>query len=159
MDIFYDLLIVLAIALAIVLYIINSRKKLLNLWKEVSAKEIIFYRLLSLSIHQFYEQKELLKNEDNRLLFVRLGRSRKKKMRFLLLKERQELYLAMSDIYNDLEDRTEETLLELKAQFDRLQKARRIYNSKVLLYNQSISVFPTRMLAIKMNLKLKEYFG
>ncbi|MCK5762475.1 MAG: LemA family protein, partial [Candidatus Izimaplasma sp.] len=40
-----------------------------------------------------------------------------------------------------------------------LQKARRLYNTKVLVYNQTISVFPTRFLAIKMGLQIKEYFG
>ena len=46
-----------------------------------------------------------------------------------------------------------------KEQFEELQKVRRLYNSKILIYNQTISVFPTRFLAIKMNLHIKEYFG
>ena len=90
---------------------------------------------------------------------MRLGRSRRKKARHLLLKERQELYLYLSDIYNEIEEMETNEFEELKQQFNRLQKARRVYNSKVLIYNQSISVFPTRFLAIKMNLKIKEYFG
>lgn len=159
METLYDLLLILFIVLVIAFFAYRTHKKLLRLWQEVSAKEIIFHRLLSASIKLFYTQKENLRNEDNRLQFVRIGRSRKKKMRYLLLKERQELYLALSDIYNDIEDREEPEFLELKKQFDNLQKARRIYNSKVLVYNQTISVFPTRFLAIKMNLKIKEYFG
>jgi len=143
----------------VVFVIIRLRQKLFSLWKEVSYREIIFHRLLSESIVAFYNQKEFLKNEENRLQFVRLGRSRRKKARHLLLKERQELYLCVSDIYNEIEELETDQFNELKHQFDRLQKARRIYNSKVLLYNQTISVFPTRFLAIKMNLKIKEYFG
>lgn len=159
MDLLYDLLLILLVILVIVLVVLNLHKKLLKLWKEVSAKEIIFHRILSESIKLFYENKETLKNEDNRLQFVRLGRSRKKKMRYLLLKERQELYLALSDIYNEIEERVENDLIDLMKQFNKLQKSRRVYNSKVLIYNQSISTFPTRFLAIKMNLKIKEYFG
>jgi hypothetical protein len=155
----YDLLLVLLIILIIVFVILRLRRNLLVLWKEVSAKEIIFHRLLNETIIMFYEQKEILRNEDNRLQFVRLGRARKKRMRHLLLKERQDLYLALSDVYNEIEDREEPAIKELKKQFRNLQKIRRIYNSKVLIYNQTISVFPTRFLAIKMNLKIKEYFG
>lgn len=159
MEIIYDLLIVLLILIIISIFIIRVRKKLLTLWKEVSAKEIIFHRLLSETIKIFYSQKDLFRNEDNRVQFVRLGRSHKKKMRYLLLKERQDLYLALSDIFNEIEELETTEAKELKMRFKRLQKARRTYNSKVLIYNQSISVFPTRFLALRMNLKIKEYFG
>ena len=159
MTIVYNLLFVLLLALVITLIIIRLRKKLFSLWKEVSYREIIFHRLLNESIFAFYKQKEHLRNEENRLQFVRLGRSRKKKARHLLLKERQELYLCLSDIFNEIEELDTDKFNELMHQFNRLQKARRVYNSKVLLYNQTISVFPTRFLAIKMNLKIKEYFG
>ena len=159
MDILYNVLFVLLLVLILTLIIIRLRKKLFSLWKEVSYREIIFHRLLNESIVAFYKQKELLRNEENRLQFVRLGRSRKKKARHLLLKERQELYLCLSDIYNEIEELETDKFNELMHQFNRLQKARRVYNSKVLLYNQTISVFPTRFLAIKMNLKIKEYFG
>lgn len=159
MDVLYNLLFLLLLAIVIGLLIIRLRTKLLSLWKEVSYREIIFHRLLSETIIAFYKQKDELKNEDNRLHFVRLGRSRKKKARHLLLKERQELYLYLSYIHNEIEELDTDKFNELKHQFNRLQKARRIYNSKVLLYNQSISVFPTRLLAVKLNLKTKEYFG
>jgi len=159
MDLVYNLLFVLLLALVITLIVIRLRKKLFSLWKEVSYREIIFHRLLNESILAFYQQKDELRNEENRLQFVRLGRSRKKKARHLLLKERQELYLCLSDIFNEIEELDTDKFNELKHQFGRLQKARRVYNSKVLLYNQTISVFPTRFLAIKMNLKIKEYFG
>lgn len=159
MDIVYDVLLVLLIVGIISIIIAQTRKRLLSLWKEVSVKEIIFHRLLSETINLFYSQKELFKNEDNRLQFVRLGRSRKKKMRYLLLKERQDLYLALSDIFNEIEEIESKEAKELIKQFKTLQKSRRVYNSKVLIYNQTISVFPTRFLALRMNLKIKEYFG
>jgi hypothetical protein len=155
----YDLLFIVAILLVITLIILRLRRNLLVLWKEVSAKEIIFYRLLRETIKVFYLYKDEFKNEDNRLQFVRLGRARKKKIRSLLLKERQDLYLALSDIYNGIEEEDSKDCKVMRKQFQKLQKARRIYNSKVLIYNQTISVFPTRFLAIKMNLKIKEYFG
>lgn len=159
MEILYNLIVVFIILIAIVLITIRLRQKLFSLWKEVSYREIIFHRLLNETIFAFYKQKESLRNEENRLQFVRLGRSRRKKARHLLLKERQELYLCLSDIYNEIEELETDEFNELMHQFNRLQKARRVYNSKVLLYNQTISVFPTRFLAIKMNLKIKEYFG
>jgi len=159
MDIVYNLLIVMLFVILIVILIYRERAKLLKMWKEVSAKEIIFHRLLSESIKLFYSQKDVLKNEDNRLQFVRLGRNRRKKMRYLHIKERQELYLALSDLYNEIEEREDDICADLVKLYNRLQKSRRVYNSKVLVYNQRISVFPTRYLAIKMNLKIKEYFG
>lgn len=159
MDVLYDFLLVLLILVLFTLLAIMLRRRLLASWREVSAKEIIFHRMLSRSIRLFYAQKDKLKNEDNRLQFVRLGRSRKKKMRYLLLKERQELYLAVSDIYNEIEENNTGEFTDLMNQFEELQKARRLYNSKVLVYNQSISIFPTRFLAMRMGLKIKEYFG
>jgi hypothetical protein len=159
MDLLYDIIVVIIILTTGLLLTLNQRKKLLRKWKEVTSKEIVFHRLLRETIQLFYVQKDLLRTEDNRLQFIRLGRSRKKKMRYLLLKERQELYLALSDIYNDIEEDESASAMELKKQFRKLQRARRIYNSKVLVYNQSISIFPTRYLAMKMNLKIKEYFG
>lgn len=159
MELFYDLLLVFFIIVILALLTYATRNRLLRMWKDVSAKEIIFNRLMSRTILLYYAQKDALKNEDNRQQFVRLGRSRKKKMRYLLMKERQDIYLALSDIYNEIEDVEDKQCLQLKKQFEELQKARRIYNSVVLIYNQSISVFPTRFLALRMNLKIKEYFG
>ena len=159
LDYIYDLIAALFFILLLTFIVIRLRKRLLSLWKEVSAKEIVFHRLLGETVRLFYAQKDELKNEDNRLQFIRLGRSRKKRMRYLMLKERQDLYLSLSDIYNEIDEREDNEFDDLKKQFNKLQKARRIYNSKVLIYNQSISVFPTRYLAIRMNLKIKEYFG
>jgi hypothetical protein len=159
MDVLYDILMIVAILLIALLIVLNMRKRLLKLWKEVSFREIVFHRVLTDSIRLFYSYKDALKNEENRLQFIRLGRSRRKKARYLLLKERQELYLCISDIYNEIHDSEDPQYEPLKKQYQTLQKARRIYNSKVLLYNQQISVFPTRYLAIKLNLKTKEYFG
>jgi hypothetical protein len=122
-------------------------------------KEIVFHRLLGESIKLFYTKKDLLKNEDNRLAFIHLGRSRRKKIRYLLLQERQDLFQHIQDLYTEIEPREEQELIPLRKQYKDLQKARRIYNSKVLLYNQRLNVFPTKMLAIQLHLKIKEYFG
>ena len=159
MKIVYDLLILLLIIIAISLFTFRLRSKLLALWKEVSIKEVIFHRLLLDTINMYYASKEQLQNDENKSHFSRLRKTRKKKVRYLLLQERQNVYLYLSDLFNEIDDMENDELAPLKKQFKDLQKARRIYNSRVLVYNQTISVFPTRFLAIKMNLKIKEYFG
>lgn len=155
----YNMLLVLIVALIILFAVLRIRKNLLKLWKEVTQKEIIFHRLLSETIKMFYTQKDILKNDENRLGFIHLGRSRRKKIRYLLLSERQDLFKHIQDIYALIEELDDETLKPLKKQYKKLQQARRIYNSKVLIYNQQISIFPIKNLAVRMNLKLKEYFG
>lgn len=155
----YHLAVILFFILVVVLYILYTRRKLLHLWKDVTTKEIVFHRLLSESIKLFYTQKEVLKNEDNRLAFIHLGRSRRKKMRYLLLQERQDLFQHIQDLATEIEVHEQKELKPLLKQFRTLQKARRIYNTKVLIYNQTINIFPSKMLAVKMNLKQKEYFG
>ncbi len=159
MDFIYDILIILLILVIFVFVIFWLRRKLLFLWKEVTIKEIIFHRLLCETIQLYYDNREILKNDDNRIHFIRLGRVRKKKLRYFLLQERQNLFLYLNDLYNEIDEMNNPELKPLLRKFEELQKIRRIYNSKVLLYNQTISVFPTRFLAIKMNLKIKEYFG
>jgi len=88
-----------------------------------------------------------------------MSRYKKKKVRLLLLQERRDLFAALNHVYLEMEELDDPTLRELILKFKELQKARRVYNSKVLIYNQTISVFPTRFLAIKMELEIKEYFG
>lgn len=159
MDFLYHFLLIVVILLIIVISVYRMSRTLLYLWKEVTVKEIIFHRLLTETINLYYTKKELLKTEENRLAFIHLGRSRRKKIRYLLLQERQEIFQHIQDLFSDIEERDDVELIPLKKQYKDLQKARRIYNSKVLLYNQRINVFPTKSLAIKMNLKTKEYFG
>ncbi len=159
MDFLTNLLIFLFILLALVVLTIRLRKKLLNLWTDVSAKEVLFHKLLLDTTIMFYENKELLQNEDNMVLIKKLSKYRKKRLRFLLLKERQDLFSYLNTIYDDIEDQEDENLKLIIRKFEELQKARRLYNTKVLVYNQTINVFPTRFLAIKMNLQIKEYFG
>lgn len=154
-----DLIVVIAIVFLIFLLIRRLRGKLLLLWKEVSIKEVIFHKLLLQTTILFYSERTNLKTEDNGLLFRRMSRYKKKKVRHLLLQERRDLFAALNHLYLDIDDSNRESHLGLIEKFEELQKARRIYNSKVLIYNQTISVFPTRFLAIKMKLKIKEYFG
>lgn len=160
MEWYYDVLIgLVAIALIVWVSIYRMQKKLLLLWKEVSSKEVSFYRKLENVLKHFLENKELLTTADNIDFMKKISRYRKKRVRALLLNTRQTLFNAINVIYDEIEDDDSETYKELKKEFVDLQKSRRIYNSRVLIYNQTISVFPTRYLALRMNLELKEYFG
>ena len=159
MNYIFDLIVVLVIIIAIVLFAIRLRSKLLKLWTDVSAKEVLFHKLLLDTTILFYENKHLLQNDDNLLAIKKISKYRKKKLRNLLLKERQDLFSYLNFIYDDIEESEKPKLVVIDKKFNELQKARRLYNTKVLIYNQTISVFPTRFLAIKMNLQIKEYFG
>jgi hypothetical protein len=144
----------------ILLFIVRRvRISLLKSWKDVSIKEVIFHKLLLQTTILFYSERAKLKNDDNSQLFRRMSRYKKKKVRLLLLQERRDLFAALNHVYLEMEELDDPTLRELILKFKELQKARRVYNSKVLIYNQTISVFPTRFLAIKMELEIKEYFG
>jgi len=138
---------------------IRLRYKLLRLWTDVSAKEVLFHKLLLDCIIIIYENKTIIENEDNLVMIKKLVKHRKKKLRNLLLKERQDLFSYLNSICGDIEDLKDPKYDLIKQKFNDLQKARRLYNTKVLIYNQTISVFPTRFLAIKMDLQIKEYFG
>lgn len=159
MKIFLDILIFLIFAAIIVIGIIRLRKRLLKLWTEVSQHEVSFYKRLEETLELFYRNREIISNEDNNDFIRKISRYKRKKLRSLLLRERQDLFSAIHIIFNEIEELEEEQFKVLKEKFNELQKERRIYNSKVLIYNQTISVFPTRYLALRMNLELKEYFG
>ncbi len=159
MNVLFDSIIVIVIIIILDILVIRLRSKLLKLWKEVSIKEVIFHNLLLEVTILFYENKQLLHPDVNLQALKKISKYRKKKLRNLLLKERQDLFSYLNSIYDDIEEVEDPNLVVIKKKFDELQKARRIYNTKVLLYNQTISVFPTRFLAIKMNLQIKEYFG
>lgn len=156
---YVNLIIVVVVAALIALLVARLHKHLLKLWKEVSSKEVIFHKQLEHVSKLFYENRELLRNEDNIDLFKIISRYRNKKIRNLLLSTRQSLFKAINIVYGEIEETNSEDLVLLKKQFNELQKVRRVYNSSVLIYNQTISVFPTRYLALRMNLELKEYFG
>ncbi len=159
MNLLIDLLIVLAVIIVLVIFVMRLRYKLLKLWTDVSAKEVLFHKLLLDTTILFHENKDILVNEDNLTILRKLSKYRKKRLRNLLLKERQDLFSYLNAIFDDIEEMEEDNLILIKQKFGELQKARRLYNTKVLLYNQTISLFPTRFLAIKMNLQIKEYFG
>lgn len=154
-----DLLIVLVLAVFITIWIVLLRRRLLTLWKEVTGHEVAFYRQLEKVIKLFYEHLPELTTEDNLECVRTLKRYRKKKIRSLLLSKRQELYNSINLIFDEVEESENQALAIIKEEFENLQKVRRIYNSRVLIYNQTISVFPTRYLALRMDLELKEYFG
>ncbi len=159
MDLVTTLIILLSIIVILVLFTIRLRFKLLKLWTDVSTKEVLFHKLLLESTIIFYENKLLFQTDDNLFIIKKLSKYRRKRLRNLLLKERQDLFSYLNTIYDDIEELEDPNLDLIKQKFDDLQKARRLYNTKVLIYNQTINVFPTRFLAIKMNLQIKEYFG
>lgn len=159
MDILFHVAWVMFLIIVAFFLVLRQRKRLLKLWKEVSVKEVVFHKLLMETTNLVYNERQTLKTEENAVLFRKLSRLRKKKMRYLLLKERQDLFMSLHHLLSDMEDLNLELYETLKKQFKKLQQARRVYNSKVLMYNQQINIFPNRLLAIKMNLKAKEYFG
>lgn len=159
MSVWVDLLIVVILIIIIVIWIYTLRKKLLKLWTEVTQYEVKFHRQLEKVMRLFYSELELLGNEENLQSVRMIKRYRKKRIRALLLSTRQELYKSIVLLFDDLELTQEASITVIKEEFEKLQKIRRIYNSRVLIYNQTISVFPTRHLALRMNLELKEYFG
>jgi hypothetical protein len=159
MSIWGDLLIVLVILIFLGIWIYTLRKRLLKLWTEVTQYEVKFHRQLEKVMRLFYSELELLGNEDNLQSVRMLRRYRKKRVRSLLLSTRQELYKSIVLLFDDLELTEEAQVTVIKEEYEKLQKIRRIYNSRVLMYNQTISVYPTRYLALRMNLELKEYFG
>lgn len=159
MDYIYDLLIVIFILLLIGLYILRLRQKLLALWKEVSIKDVIFHKLLLETTIIFHEGDLHIETTENKKYLRRLSKYKRKKMRYLMLSERRNIFLILNNIYGEFEEIDDIALKPAKEKFDELQKARRIYNSKVLIYNQRISLFPSRFLAMKMNMHVIEYFG
>ena len=156
---YLNLSVVIAICALIALLIARLHQHLLKLWKEVSSKEVIFHKQLEHVAKLFYENRELLITDENKDLIKIITRYRSKKIRNLLLSTRQGLFKAINIVYSVIEEIEDTDLSILKKEFNKLQKVRRIYNSSVLIYNQTISVFPTRYLALRMNLELKEYFG
>ncbi len=155
----FHVFIVLVIILIIVLIILQARYTLLRLWKDVSVKEVVFHRLLQETAIVFYDQRALFDQEEWKITIKKVYRYKKQKVRYLLLQERRDLYADLNALYRSIEDEEDEKYKVLKTSFHNLQKARRVFNSKVLIYNQTITMFPTRYFAIKLNLKIKEYFG
>lgn len=147
------------IAVLIGLYIIRLRHNLLALWKEVAVKDVVFHKLLLETTILFHECNHELELDENRKYLRRLSKYKRKKLRYLMLSERQNIFLILNKIYNELEEIDDSKLFVVKEKFLELQKARRLYNSKVLIYNQRISLFPSRFLAMKMGLHVIEYFG
>ena len=154
-----DFIIVLLFVALTGVFILRLRHNLLALWKEVSVKDVIFHKLLLETTILFHETKPDLISPENQKFLRRLSRYKRKKLRYIMLTERQNLFLILNKIYNELEELEDDRLSGAILKFEELQKARRIYNSKVLIYNQRISLFPTRFLAMKMGLHIKEYFG
>jgi hypothetical protein len=159
MEWLYRLLLVLGIASGFVIFFIYQHKRLLQMWKDVTLYEVKFYRQLEKVVKLYYQHLDSIATLDNKECATTITRYRKKRIRSLLLQKRQDLYNAITLLFDEVENSENEVLIPLKSEYQELQKVRRIYNSKVLIYNQTINVFPTRYLALRMNLEMKEYFG
>lgn len=156
---YVNLIIVVVICALIALGVTRLHRKLLRLWKEVTEKEVIFYKQLETVTALFYVNREILKTDENNDFIKIVTRYRKKRLRSILLSTRQNLFNAINVIFDEIEEQDSPELEELKLEYNALQKVRRVYNTQVLIYNQTISVFPTRYLALRMNLEIREYFG
>lgn len=150
---------IIAIIGIIILAIYLASKRLMKLWKEVSSKEILFYRQLERTAKLYFSNKEQLINDDNKECYKVITRYRKKRVRSLLMQTRQDLFQSITAIHAEFAEKNEPFIKELDESYHTLQKIRRIYNSRVLAYNQTINIFPTRYLAIRLHLEIKEYFG
>ncbi|MCF7927022.1 MAG: LemA family protein [Candidatus Izimaplasma sp.] len=143
----------------VLLIVLKLRLNLLKLWREVSQKEILFYRKFQKTILLFNEHIDQFKSICDKQMLRKLRLHNHKKIRYMILRQRQDLYSVLAVAMDEIEDETLDNFKELKQSYKELQIARRLFNSKVLKYNQTISVFPTRYLALKLGLNLKEYFG
>ena len=141
------------------LFIYRLRIKLLKLWQEVTEYEVQFYKQLGVTLSIYNNHIDQIALDENMDVIRKIKKYRKSKIRKLILRERQDVFSALQVLHDHIEDREKIINKPLIENFDYLQKVRRTYNTKVLLYNQTISVFPTRYLALKMGLELKEYFG
>jgi len=159
MTVWIDLIILIVLLILVAVWIYTLRKRLLKLWTEVTQHEVKFYRQLEKVVRLFYVELDRLTTDDNKECSRAIKRYRKKRIRSLLLAIRQDLYNAITLLYDEIEEHDDPSLTILMEEYEKLQKVRRIYNSRVLIFNQTISVFPTRYLALRMNLELKEYFG
>lgn len=154
-----NIIIVLLIAVLIGLFFLRLRFKLLKLWKEVAVKDVVFHKLLLETLVLFTECREEFKTNVNSTYLMRLSKYKRKKLRHLMLVERQNIFRILNEIFSEIEELNDPKLDITIKKFEDLQKARRLYNSKVLIYNQRISLFPSRFLAMKMGLHVIEYFG
>jgi len=159
-EIIFEITGALGIILIIFIAIIQIRLSLLKLWNEVSNKEIVFHKEMQETLALYYDNKELFDDLVNEDVFKFLKKYRnKRKLRNIHLKERQKIFTELHSIYIAVEKLKTDEYIELKKRFKRLQSSRRVYNTKVLEYNQRINIFPIRLVAVRMRLKLKEYFG
>ncbi|MCF7925580.1 MAG: LemA family protein [Candidatus Izimaplasma sp.] len=155
----WDGLLLAAILIIIIIIGFIIRRRLLNLWMDVSEFEVQFYRQIERTMEVYLTHQNLFDDSETKTSFKLLKKYRRYKVRKLFLRQRQDIYSALRNLYSFVEDHDDMAFKPLKSAFRSLQKTRRIYNSKVLLYNQRINIFPTHYLAIKLELEAKEYFG
>jgi len=132
---------------------------MLTLWQEVSRLELIFHQQLFEILKLYLAHEHVISNYDKETELNTLKRYKNPKLRTLKLEERQAIFKAIQSIYVSLDPETHPATITLKEGFEIVQNCRLRYNSKVLYYNHFIHVFPTKILAKRMNFLDKEYFG
>ncbi|MEC9484574.1 MAG: hypothetical protein UMR38_01700 [Candidatus Izemoplasma sp.] len=155
----WDWIFLVSLIVIVIIVIYTIRLRLLNLWRQVTELEVQFYRQIEHTLTVYLTHKTFFDVPEANVPLKILQKYRKDKIRKLFLHQRQDIFSALRNLYSIIEWQEDPDLKPLKKAFRSLQKTRRTYNSKVLLYNQTINIFPTRYLAIKLELEVKEYFG
>ncbi len=154
-----DSIIFILLILIIVVVIVRLRNKLLTLWSEVSRLELTFHNKLFETLHIYLSHQTLLeKTVDSKQLAV-LKQYESDHVKELTLTERQTIFKSLQSLYLEIDTLEHPALITLQKQFDELQSCRLKYNSKVIYYNHFIVIFPVRLLARRMHVSPKEYFG
>ncbi len=159
METLSKLLVSVTIIAIFALWVYYIKRRLLKMWQNVTHYEILFYRQMDKVLSLFNQNIDLFSKNQNEHCIKTINRYQRKKVRLLHLAIRQELFNVLSLLYDDLVKNEDSNVINIVKEFTKLQKIRRKYNSLTLIYNQTINVFPTRYIALKMKLEMKEYFG
>ena len=135
------------------------RNKLFTIWQQVSRLEITFHAKLFETVKLYQEQSHILEQCLSFKFIESFKTADSKRLRHHTLSDRQKLFKAMQKMYGEIYQNEELNYEPLKRQFESLQQCRLKYNSKVILYNQKIHTFPTKIFAKRMRFLPKDYFG
>lgn len=152
-------IILIGLIVAIVISMFYMRNKLYALWHEVSRLELIFNKNLMDTLDVYLKNSDILSDFPIFQTLTKFTPKEHRKFRCLQLQERQILFKKLQRIYAEFYKSDDDKYKLVKKQFETLQQSRLKYNSKVLLYNQKIHTFPTKIFAKRMNFLPKEYFG
>lgn len=154
-----DILILITLVVIMVVVIVRLRNKLLVLWNQVSRLELIFHNKLFETLHIYLSHQTLIEKKLDSKHIANLKSYADESLKGLSLEERQSIFKSLQSLYLEIDALEHPALFTLQKQFDELQASRLKYNSKVIFYNHYIVSFPVRILARRMHLNAKEYFG